>query len=58
MPDWLSIHEHVLVNNIGHCAGVAIFGMLLYFFLVNRRRAGEERGSLPMVAAAQGSACV
>ena len=26
--------------------------MLLYFFLVNRRRAGEERSSLPVVAAA------
>ena len=26
--------------------------MLLYFFLVNRRRAGEERSGLPVVAAA------
>ena len=52
MPDWLSIHEPVLVNTIGHCAGAAIFGMLLYFFLVNRRRAGEKHGSLPVVAAA------
>jgi two-component system, LytTR family, sensor kinase len=31
MPDWLSIHEPVLVNTIGHCAGAVIFGMLLYF---------------------------
>jgi|HubBroStandDraft_1064217.scaffolds.fasta_scaffold00638_8 two-component system LytT family sensor kinase len=52
MPDWLSIHEPVLVNTIGHCAGAVIFGMLLYFFLVNRRRAGDERSSLPVVAAA------
>src|ERR1700691_5920424 len=52
MPDWLSIHEPVLVNTIGHCAGAVIFGMLLYFFLVNRRRAGEDRSSLPLVAAA------
>jgi two-component system LytT family sensor kinase len=52
MPDWLSIHEPVLVNTIGHCAGAAIFGMLLYFFLVNRRRAGDQRSSLPVVAAA------
>ena len=52
MPDWLSIHEPVLVNTIGHSAGAVIFGMLLYFFLVNRRRAGEERGRLPVVAAA------
>jgi two-component sensor histidine kinase len=52
MPDWLSIHEPILVNTIGHCAGAVIFGMLLYFFLVNRRRAGDERASLPVVAAA------
>ena len=52
MPDWLSIHEPVLVNTIGHCAGAVIFGMLLYFFLVNRRHAGDERSSLPAGAAA------
>jgi two-component sensor histidine kinase len=52
MPDWLSIHEPVLVNTIGHSAGAVIFGMLLYFFLLNRRRAGDERSSLPAVAAA------
>src|ERR1039458_7283276 len=51
MPDWLSIHEPVLVNTIGHCAGAVIFGMLLYFFLVNRRRASDERSSLPAMAA-------
>lgn len=51
MPDWLSIHEPVLVNTIGHCAGVVIFGMLLYFFLVNRRHAGDDRSSLPAGAA-------
>ncbi|HVN06211.1 MAG TPA: histidine kinase [Bryobacteraceae bacterium] len=51
MPDWLSIHEPVLVNTIGHSAGAVIFGMLLYFFLVNRRRAGEGRGRLPVMAA-------
>jgi two-component system LytT family sensor kinase len=52
MPDWLSIHEPVLVNTIGHCAGAVIFGMLLYFFLVNWRRAREERSRLPAIAAA------
>ena len=52
MPDWLSIHEPVLVNTIGHSAGAVIFGILLYFFLVNWRRAHEERSSLPVVAAA------
>ncbi len=52
MPDWLSIHEPVLINTIGHSAGAVIFGMLLYFLLVNRRRSGEERSSLPVLAAA------
>ena len=51
MPDWLSIHEPVLVNTIGHCAGAAIFGMLLYFLLVNWRQGREQRRSLPVVAA-------
>jgi len=52
MPDWLSIHEPILVNTIGHSAGAVIFGMLLYFFLMNRRRAGDERSGLPLAAAA------
>src|ERR1700730_13542427 len=52
MPDRLSIHEPVLVNTIGHCAGAIIFGILLYLFVVNWRRAREERTSLPAVAAA------
>src|SRR5437868_2864714 len=52
MPDWLSIHKPVLVNTIGHSAGMVIFGMLLYFFLVNWRRSQEERSWLPIAAAA------
>ena len=52
MPDWLGIHEPVLVNTIGHCAGAMIFGMLLYFLVVNRHRAREDRSRLPAVAAA------
>src|ERR1700675_2208974 len=51
MPDWLSVHKPVVVNTIGHSAGVAIFGILLYLFLVNWRRAREKRSSLPAVAA-------
>ena len=50
MPDWLSIHEPVLVNTIGHCAGAVIFGILLYFFFVNWRRTREKRSSLPVLA--------
>jgi hypothetical protein len=52
MPDWLSIHEPTLVNTIGHCGGAVIFGMLLYFFLVNWRRSRDERAKLPVLAAA------
>ena len=52
MPDWLSIHEPVLVNTIGHCAGAVLFGMLLYFFLLNWRHDREERTKLPVLAAA------
>ena len=52
MPDWLSIHEPILVNTIGHGAGAVLFGILLYLFLVNWRRARQERSSLPALAAA------
>jgi two-component system LytT family sensor kinase len=40
------------VNTVGHSAGVVIFGLLLYLFLVNWLRAREGRSSLPSVAAA------
>ncbi len=52
MPDRLSIHAPVLVNTIGHCAGVIVFGILLHLFLLDWRRARGERGLLPSVAAA------
>ncbi|HVY93395.1 MAG TPA: hypothetical protein VHA14_11620, partial [Bryobacteraceae bacterium] len=47
MPDWLSIHEPVLINTIGHAAGAVIFGILLYFLV-----AGRQRAWLPSLAAA------
>src|ERR1700684_4475541 len=52
MPDLLSIHEPALVNTLGHCAGAVLFGMLLYFFLLNWRHDREERAKLPALAAA------
>jgi len=52
MPDWLSIHEPILVNTIGHCGGAVIFGILLYFFLANWRRSRDDRARLPVLAAA------
>ena len=50
MPDWLSIHEPVLVNTIGHCAGAVIFGILLYFLFVNWQRTPQKRSTLPAIA--------
>jgi two-component system, LytTR family, sensor kinase len=52
MPDWLSIHEPVLVNTVGHCAGAVLFGMLLYFFLLNWRQERQEQSKLAALAAA------
>ena len=50
MPDRL-IHGPVLVNTMGHCAGVLIFGILFYLFVVSWRRAREDRSLLPALAA-------
>jgi len=52
MPDHLSIHEPILVNTIGHCAGVLIFGILLYLFVKNWPRSREARNFQPALAAA------
>ena len=52
MPDRLSLHAPILVNTIGHCAGVIAFGILLYLFLVDWRRSTVDRTLLPSVAAA------
>jgi hypothetical protein len=52
MPDRLSLHAPILVNTIGHCAGAIAFGILLYLFLADWRRANVERSLLPSVAAA------
>jgi two-component system LytT family sensor kinase len=51
MPDRLSLHGHVLVNTIGHCAGTLAFGILLYLLLLDWRRATFERSLLPSIAA-------
>src|SRR5581483_3706522 len=51
MPDRLSLHAPILVNTIGHCAGVIIFGVLLYLLIVDWRRDPHERSPLPCIAA-------
>src|SRR5580693_1196055 len=52
MPDRLSLHAPVLVNTLGHCAGAIVFGILLYFLLIDWRRDRQNRSSLPCIAAA------
>jgi hypothetical protein len=52
MPDRLSIHAPILVNTLGHCAGVIIFGILFYLLVLDLRRNRGERDVLPGVAAA------
>src|SRR6266481_1478847 len=51
MPDRLSMHAPVLVNTLGHCAGVIVFGILLYFLLIDWRRDPQKRSYLPCIAA-------
>ncbi|MCU1325678.1 MAG: hypothetical protein JWN34_1048 [Bryobacterales bacterium] len=51
MPDRLSIHAPVLVNTLGHFAGLVVFAILLYYLLLDWRR--DRTGSfLPSLAAA------
>jgi two-component system LytT family sensor kinase len=45
------MHAPVLVNTLGHCAGAIVFGILLYFLLLDWRRDPQKRSSLPCVAA-------
>lgn len=52
MPDRLSMHAPVLINTLGHCAGAIVFGILLYFLLIDRRRDPDQRRVLPTIAAA------
>ncbi|HVW84251.1 MAG TPA: histidine kinase [Bryobacteraceae bacterium] len=51
MPDRLSMHAPVLVNTLGHCAGAIVFGILLYFLVIQWRRDLEGRSALPCIAA-------
>lgn len=51
MPDRLSMHAPVLVNTLGHCAGTVIFGILLYYLLLDWRRDRVAASILPSVAA-------
>lgn len=48
----MSINGPILGNTLGHCAGVAIFTILLYLFLLDWRRSGRERSGMSACAAA------
>ena len=52
MPETLDIHEPLLVNTLGHSAGVLIFGIFLFLFLRDWRNARLRRSWLPAAAAA------
>jgi two-component system, LytTR family, sensor kinase len=51
LTESISIHEPLLVNTLGHCAGAAVFGILLYLFAVDWRRSGRSRSKLSAIAA-------
>ena len=51
MPDTLDIHEPLLVNTLGHSAGVLIFAIFLFLFLRDWRNARLRRSWLPAAAA-------
>jgi len=51
MPDWITIHQPVLINTVGHSVGAVVFGTLLYFLWLNRNRSGQDRRPLPLAAA-------
>lgn len=48
----MNIAGPILGNTLGHCAGVAIFSILLYLFLLDWRRSGRERSRMSACAAA------
>ncbi len=50
MPETTSTHEPLLVNTLGHCAGAAIFGILVYLFVLDWRRSGRSRSKLSAIA--------
>lgn len=52
MPETLDIHEPLLVNTLGHSAGVLIFGIFLLLFFRDWRSARLRRNWLPAAAAA------
>ncbi len=52
MPDTFDIHEPLLVNTLGHSAGVLVFGIFLFLFLRDWRNARLRGSWLPAAAAA------
>jgi hypothetical protein len=46
------VNESLLVNALGHSAGILIFGIFLYLMIQDRARHGRAGASKPMLAAA------
>src|SRR5688572_21572108 len=51
MPEVLDFREPLLVNSIGHAAGILIFGFLLIVLLRDKRLRATKHGLLPPLAA-------
>lgn len=49
--DW-TVNESLLVNTLGHSAGVLIFGIFLYLLIQDRPRQRRPGGTKPVIAAA------
>jgi hypothetical protein len=45
-------HEPLLGNTVIHCAGIAVFGILLYLFFLDWRRSGRDRSRTSACTAA------
>ena len=51
MLDALDIHEPLLINSIGHSAGLLLFAGFLFLFLRDRRTGQYRQSYLPAAAA-------
>src|SRR5450755_3527305 len=47
-----TVNESLLVNTLGHSAGVLIFGIFLYLLIQDRPRQRRPGGNKPVIAAA------
>ncbi len=51
MPTGISLRDPVLINTIGHTAGMLLFGVIIWLLIRDRRTHGMRTTSLPISAA-------